>query len=65
MKPEKDMKGRPDRKEKKIFIEMIYRDGTFLPDALTREKKSNDLVGGTGNFSESGKRLDKHQFIIR
>ena len=28
---------------------------------MAREEKSNDLVNGTENFSESGKQLDNHQ----
>ena len=38
-----------------------YRDGTNLPQILTREAENNYLVDGTENISESGKQLDNHQ----
>ena len=38
-----------------------YRDGTNLPEYLSREEKNNVIVDDTEDLSEPGKQLDNHQ----
>ena len=42
-----------------------YRDGTNLPEMLSREKKNNDLVDGTENLPDLCKQFDNHQIVTQ